>query len=101
VFFMRMIMHDWADEYCVKILRRLRDAAGPETQLIVTDNVLSYACEDPADLKEIPGATLPPAPSPLLPNYGSASLLPYLSDMNVSFLVCMWIALIQFVRFRC
>ena len=34
-----MILHDWSDEGCITILRHLRAAAAPETQLVVADTV--------------------------------------------------------------
>ncbi|KAI0697896.1 S-adenosyl-L-methionine-dependent methyltransferase [Cytidiella melzeri] len=83
VFFMRMILHDWSDEYCLKILRQLRAAAGPHTKLIVSDNVLGYACEETDSVKDIPGGAWNPAPAPLLPNYGSAAAFPYLADIHM------------------
>ncbi|KAI0739310.1 S-adenosyl-L-methionine-dependent methyltransferase [Irpex lacteus] len=83
VFYLRMILHDWSDEYCLKILRRLRAAAGPNTKLVVADKIVSYACEEPQSVKDIQGGTLPSAPAPLLPNYGAASTLIYLSDINM------------------
>lgn len=85
MFFMRMILHDWSDEYCLKILRHLRTAAGSQTQLIIIDTVLSYACPDPESVQTIPGTTLPVFPAPLLPNRGAANLMPYLLDMQVSY----------------
>lgn len=84
VFFLRAITHDWSDEYCVKLLRQLRDAAAPSTQLIVIDNIISYACGDPETSHEIPGIDFRPAtPSPLLPNFGAAGLQSYLGDIMV------------------
>ncbi|KAJ3553485.1 hypothetical protein NM688_g3587 [Phlebia brevispora] len=81
VFFMRFIMHDWSDEPSVKILRRLRDAAGPETQLVIMDSIMLYACEEPPS--SIPGALHPPAPAPLLPNGGYAKTIDYLKDLTM------------------
>lgn len=83
VFMMRMILHDWSDEYCVKILRRLRAAAGPSTQLVVIDSIMTYACEEPEAVNSIPGAKLAQPPFPLLPNYGAAGAFANFSDMQV------------------
>ncbi|TFY69031.1 hypothetical protein EVG20_g3321 [Dentipellis fragilis] len=63
--FVRGILHDWADQYCVKILRSLR-AAAPNTRLLVVDQLVSYACKD-EDANDIPGVA---PPAPLLPNWG-------------------------------
>ena len=67
-----MVLHNWADEYCVRILKHLRVAAGPETQLVIVEQLPTCACDEPAT-HEIPGAELPVAPKPLLPNWGRAS----------------------------
>lgn len=80
-----MILHDWSDEYSIKILRHLRDAAGPETQLVVVDNIMSYACpaSAPANRSDIPGTTSPALPPPLLSNCGLTGSLAYLTDIQV------------------
>ena len=79
-----MVLHDWVDEYCIKILRRLRDAAGPSTQLVIVDSIMSYACGDADLVEDIPGAKSSPPPAPLLANYGAAGAVAYYSDMQVS-----------------
>ncbi|KAJ6622880.1 S-adenosyl-L-methionine-dependent methyltransferase [Mycena sp. CBHHK59/15] len=79
---LRMILHDWSDEYCLKILRLLRDAAGESTRLLIVDDIVSYACNDQAT-KNIPGAERPPAPAPLLPNFGQSSVIAYYTDLSM------------------
>ena len=70
------------------MLQHLRNAAGPETKLLIVDMVLPHACyDDWADGHEaIPGAerTLAPEGSPLLPNLGRASATGYQLDISVS-----------------
>ncbi|KLO13906.1 O-methyltransferase [Schizopora paradoxa] len=46
VYFMKHILHDWADDACLTILRSLRSAAGDskESKLVVMDKVLPYTC---------------------------------------------------------
>ncbi|KAJ7183858.1 S-adenosyl-L-methionine-dependent methyltransferase [Mycena filopes] len=82
VFMLRMILHDWSNEYCVKILRRLRDAADASTQLLIVDNIVSYACEE-TSTKDIRGAERPPAPAPLLPNLGQSNVIAYYTDLDM------------------
>ncbi|GJE83945.1 O-methyltransferase [Phanerochaete sordida] len=82
VFLLRNIIHDWPDKESVQILRSLRDAAAPETQLVVVDNLMSYACEDKAE-EGVPGAQLPAVPSPLLPNMGHAASPAYSADIQM------------------
>jgi hypothetical protein len=82
VFLMRNILHDWSDKYCIQILRRLREAAGPSTRLMIVDNLMSYACVN-GHLKTIPGAEFPLPPAPLLPNHGHASAIAYFEDMQM------------------
>ncbi|KAI0798589.1 O-methyltransferase [Irpex lacteus] len=83
VFFLRAITHDWSDDYCVKFLSQLRAAATPQTQLIVIDNVIPYACADSEQTLDVPGASniRPTAPPPLLSNFGAAGLMTYLADI--------------------
>ncbi|KAI0795363.1 S-adenosyl-L-methionine-dependent methyltransferase [Irpex lacteus] len=85
VFLVRAITHDWSDEYCVKFLTQLRAAATPSTQLVVVDNVISYACLDSQETLNIPGVkeVRPTAPKPLLPNFGTASAMTYLLDVSL------------------
>jgi hypothetical protein len=83
VFLVCGIMHDRADDYCLTIMKHLRVAAGPKTQLVIVEQLIACACDEPAT-HEIPGAEVPVPPKPLLPNLGRASSMAYNTDVMVS-----------------
>ena len=76
------MLHDWADEYCVTILKHLRAAAGSKTQLVVVEQLIACVCDEPVT-HEIPGAEVPVSPSPLLHNSGRAASMAYNTDVMV------------------
>lgn len=80
---MRMILHDWADNYCLQILRLLREAAAPNSRLLIVDSIMSYACEDTTIAKEIYGGTGLVPPEPLLPNWGYSNISAHLINSQV------------------
>ena len=80
---MRAILLDWPDEQCVQILRKLRDAATPETELVIQDIISFHACPDPA-VENFEQGLLSAPPEPILPNWGAANSHPYYLDMLVS-----------------
>ncbi|KAG5641790.1 hypothetical protein DXG03_004194, partial [Asterophora parasitica] len=85
VFLMKHILHDWSDEYVVKILAQLRTIARPDTKLILIEIIIPFACHDPGadDGQGIPGSVPREAPAPLLANYGAVSELSYFLDMDM------------------
>ncbi|KZV76743.1 O-methyltransferase [Peniophora sp. CONT] len=82
VFFLRWVMHDWSDKYCLIILKRLRAAAKPTTRLMVVDTLVSYACPE-VHVEDIAGAQRPMPPKPLLANMGHASWVGYSTDIQM------------------
>ncbi|KAG5642068.1 hypothetical protein DXG03_003645 [Asterophora parasitica] len=91
VFFLRVILHDWPDAQARHILLRLREAATPDTKLVLADFVLPLACVDadegePAGngvLEGVDGAESMLAPAPLLANLGKASANAYWMDLTM------------------
>jgi len=39
-YYLRNVMHDWTDESCIKILRRLRDACSDDSMILIDEMVL-------------------------------------------------------------
>jgi hypothetical protein len=68
VYFMRFITHDWPTEKCITIMKHLRDAAKPDTTLIVFDSIIMYTCKDDGPWGFASNA--PNVPAPLLHNLG-------------------------------
>lgn len=86
VFFLRQVLHDWSDAHSVSILRQLRDSAGPDTKLIIAENIMEYACEESSltNLGVNVSSATKTHPAPLLPNSGAASMYTYYIDFVVS-----------------
>jgi len=85
VYLLGQVLHDWSDPYCVRILERLRAAAGAHTRLVLMEPIVPFACRIPRDdaAAAIPGAVPREAPAPLLANYGPASGLGYHTDITM------------------
>ncbi|KZV65080.1 S-adenosyl-L-methionine-dependent methyltransferase [Peniophora sp. CONT] len=66
VFILGAVLHDWSDDYALKILKPLREAATPETELVVVDSLLQYLADD-SNVADIPGSEREKPPAPLLP----------------------------------
>lgn len=60
VYWMRYILHDWSDEYCIQILKAIRSSMGPDSRILICDQVMNTTLGFDG---------LDPAPSPLLANY--------------------------------
>ncbi|KAG6916948.1 hypothetical protein DXG01_004497 [Tephrocybe rancida] len=85
IFLIKQILHDWSDEYCVKVLIQLRAAARSDTKLLLVESLMPFACHDPegGNAFTIPGSVPHEAPAPLLANYGAVNELAYSSDMDM------------------
>lgn len=83
VFLLRVITHDWADDFVTRILLQLRHAATPTTKLVMVDYILPLACEDDGEEAWVVKTLAPPG-SGLLPNLGKASANAFWLDMTAS-----------------
>ncbi|KAI0512934.1 S-adenosyl-L-methionine-dependent methyltransferase [Xylaria bambusicola] len=61
VYWLRYILHDWSDDYCVRILNAIKPSMGPRSRILICDQVMNTTrgC-----------AELPAAPAPLPANWG-------------------------------
>lgn len=76
-------MHDWPDKFAKDILSQLRTAARPDTKMIIMDLIIPYSAPCTDEFNFIPGAEIPEAPYPLLPNLGTVSNPAIMMDMQV------------------
>ena len=83
VFLTRYTAHNWSDKYATKYLSRLRDAARPDTKLVLMDNIQDYLCRSGDSSEDIPGAAKARAPEPLLPYPDTATGWAYGMDLYV------------------
>ena len=83
MFVTRQTTHNWSDKYATKYLARLREAARPDTKLIVMDRIQDYMCRGTGEVDAIPGAARAPAPEPLLPYPDSVTGWAYGMDICV------------------
>ncbi|KAE9392511.1 S-adenosyl-L-methionine-dependent methyltransferase [Gymnopus androsaceus JB14] len=83
VFFIKHVLHNWSDSSCVEILKRLRDASGESTRLVIMDSAMPYVCRSSSQTSTttIPGSIAEEAPRPLLANFGALNEAAYVLDM--------------------
>ncbi|KAI0437523.1 S-adenosyl-L-methionine-dependent methyltransferase [Xylaria telfairii] len=61
VYWLRYILHDWSDDYCVQILGAIKPSMGPRSRIMICDQVMNTT----AGCRELPAA-----PFPLPANWG-------------------------------
>ena len=88
---MRVVLHDWPDDFARQILLQLRYAANESAKLLIADFVLPLACNETSDsdkhtkseIDDVEGAENSPVPFPLVANLGKASAMVYWMDLTV------------------
>ncbi|KAG9010224.1 hypothetical protein FRB90_007954 [Tulasnella sp. 427] len=85
VYFMRFVLHDWKEDLCVEILKRLHDAASSNSRLLIVEAVVAHACHDIGALRDgaVEGAYPNPMPHPLPANGGRAAEFEAGFDMHM------------------
>ena len=90
---LRVVLHDWPDDFARQILLQLRYAANENTKLLIADFVLPLACHDTfsndkdQNTESVEGAMNFPVPAPLIANLGKASAMVYWMDLTVKHLL--------------
>ncbi|KAL3470061.1 S-adenosyl-L-methionine-dependent methyltransferase [Aspergillus californicus] len=73
IYWLRYILHDWADDYCLNILSNIREAMSPRSRLLVCEQVMDTTVQ----------AMTGTAPPPLPANYGVAKRYSHQRDLDV------------------
>ncbi|KAF7162427.1 hypothetical protein CNMCM5623_007718 [Aspergillus felis] len=74
IYFLRYVLHDWSDDYCVRILSAIRSSMAAHSRLLICDQVMNTTVGDP-DLES--------APSPLPANYGYHTRFSHSRDITM------------------
>ncbi|RDB17353.1 3-O-methyltransferase 2 [Hypsizygus marmoreus] len=79
-YYIRHVLHNWAESECIKLLTNVRKAMIPSSKLLIHDIVLQPPVRNTTSVVD-------QAPEPLLPNYGVGRVLLYQQDINMMGLV--------------
>ncbi|KAF8058207.1 S-adenosyl-L-methionine-dependent methyltransferase [Lyophyllum atratum] len=78
VYYLKNVIHDFPDNASITILRNVRNAMAPHSRVLIQEYIIQPASpprgEEPSH---------PPAPSPLLPNYGAGRIRQYNLDIDM------------------
>ncbi|KAH1436348.1 hypothetical protein KXX32_006432 [Aspergillus fumigatus] len=74
IYFLRYVLHDWSDDYCVRILAAIRSSMAAHSRLLICDQVMNTTIGDP---------DLDSAPSPLPANYGYHTRFSHSRDITM------------------
>ncbi|KAL9032135.1 MAG: hypothetical protein Q9180_006679 [Flavoplaca navasiana] len=89
VYWLRSILHDWSDTYCVQILSAIAGAMAPHSRILICDQLMTPTTRPsstPSSHKVQQTAPqdaqlITPAPSPLPANYGTAVRFSHQRDL--------------------
>lgn len=74
VYWLRYILHDWSDDYCIRILKAIRASMRPNSRLLICDQVMNttVGCD-----------AIQSAPAPLPANYGYSTRYSHQRDITM------------------
>jgi hypothetical protein len=79
VYILRFILHDWPDVEAITILQQLRPALGPNSKIILLEQIVPYTC--PVEDKTLTGEI----PEVLHGNCPPGLGMTYMTDIQASF----------------
>ena len=74
VYVLRYVLHDWSDDYAIRILSAIRESMGKSSKLLIVDQVMNTTLGNP-ELKS--------APAPLPANYGYHTRFSHSRDITM------------------
>ncbi|KAL8861120.1 MAG: hypothetical protein Q9178_002334 [Gyalolechia marmorata] len=82
VYWLRSILHDWSDTYCVSILSGLASAMTSQSRILICDQLMTPTTRpSPSPSPSKSAQLITPAPSPLPANYGAAVRFSHQRDL--------------------
>ncbi|KII94521.1 hypothetical protein PLICRDRAFT_182358 [Plicaturopsis crispa FD-325 SS-3] len=80
IYYLRRVIHDWADDDALLILNGVRKVMSQDTRLFIQDIVLPHVYQDDTTSTQ---QFTEKAPPPLLPNYGAGNMRVYSMDIGM------------------
>ncbi|OAL29887.1 hypothetical protein AYO22_01793 [Fonsecaea multimorphosa] len=74
IYWLRYIIHDWADNEAIAILSRVAESMSPSSRILIAEILMNTT---------LPSNKLKSAPEPLLANYGVAMAPAHMMDLNM------------------
>lgn len=83
VFLCQMITHDFPKNKVTLLLKNLRAVSGPQTKLLLVEQIIPYACAEPSTDSQFAAKLNVAPPEPLLAYTGAANPALYLADLQL------------------